>query len=68
MTVTSAFFSDLLCVLNLNVFVAANLTLRFEFDNLFTSLPMLLLGIGLARSSAYLVELLNNKFFFERIS
>ena len=62
MTVTSAFFPYMLCVLGLYVFAAANLTLRFEFDTLFTSLAMLLMGIGLAGSSAYLVEPLNNRF------
>lgn len=62
MTVTSAFFPYMLCVLGLYVFAAANLTLRFEFDTLLTSLAMLLMGVGLAGASAYLVEPLNNRF------
>ena len=62
MTVTSAFFPYMLCVLGLYVFAAANLTLRFEFDTLLTSLAMLLMGLGLAGASAYLVEPLNNRF------
>lgn len=62
MRVTSAFFPYMLCVLGLYVFASANLTLRFNFDTLFTSLGMLLMGIGLAGSSAYLVEPLNKRF------
>ena len=61
-SVTSAFFPYMLCVLGLYVFAAANLTLRFEFDTVSTSLAMLLMGIGLAGSSAYLVEPLNNRY------
>lgn len=62
MSITSAFFPYMLCVLGLYVFAAANLTLRLEFDTLSTSLAMLLMGIGLAGSSAYVVEPLNNRF------
>ena len=62
MTVTAAFFPYMLCVLGLYVFAAANLTLRFEFGTLSTSLAMLLMGLGLAGASAYLVEPLNNRF------
>jgi len=53
MSVTSAFFPYMLCVLGLYVFAAANLTLRCNFDTVPTSLAMLSMGIGLAGSSAY---------------
>ena len=62
MNVTSAFFPYMLCVLDLYMFAATNLTLRFEFGTLSTSLAMLLIGLGLARSNAYLVEPLKNRF------
>ncbi len=67
MRVTSVFFPYMLCVLGLYVFASANLTLRFNYDTFLTSLGMLLMGIGLAGSSAYLVEPLNNRFSRKKI-
>ena len=60
--VAIAYFPYMLCVLGLYVFVSANLSTRFGYGAIGSSIAMFLMGIGLAASSSILVEPLNVRF------
>ena len=60
--VAMAYFPYMLCVLGLYVFVSANLSIRFGYGAIGSSVAMFLMGIGLAASSSMLVEPLNIRF------
>ena len=60
--VATAYFPYMLCILGLYVFVSANLSTRFGYGAIGSSVAMFLMGIGLAASSSVLVEPINVRF------
>ena len=60
--VATSFFSYMLCVLGLYIFVSVNLSTRFGYGDTGPSNGMYLMGIGLIASSSLLVEPLYARF------